>query len=138
MSRCSGCGLCVIVVKSRLSVSVTGRRMSCATRSPTCHSSKYFPAIYPSPSGRGLRRLAGLPASRSWVRGLALTIARNPSSNSAWPLKRQGSKSFSLGGEGVLLRRFDPHQQRFDLHLRPRLRVEFGDRAVEQIGRAHV
>ena len=33
----------------------------------------------PSPVGRGLRRLAALAASRSWVRGCALSLAPNPS-----------------------------------------------------------
>src|SRR3546814_892919 len=48
-SRWSGCGLCVIVVKSRLSVSVTVRRISCVNVSPIDHSSKYLPAIISTP-----------------------------------------------------------------------------------------
>src|SRR3954464_10166029 len=42
-SRCIGCGLCVRVEIRTLSVSVTVRVTACATRSPTCHSSKYLP-----------------------------------------------------------------------------------------------
>src|SRR3546814_6124435 len=56
MSRCSGCGLCVIVVKSRLSVSVTVRRMSWVSVSPITHSSKYFPAIILTPFALSLSK----------------------------------------------------------------------------------
>ena len=44
-SRCSGCGLSVSVVNSRLSVSVTVRPGSCANVRPTSKSSKYSPAM---------------------------------------------------------------------------------------------
>ena len=46
-SRCSGCVLCVSVVKSRLSVSVTVRDGWWVNTAPTSSSSKYLPGMTP-------------------------------------------------------------------------------------------
>jgi hypothetical protein len=78
-----------------------------------------------------MRRLASLLASRSWVRGCALSIVQIPSPTSPKPAAKA---SYPLPtGEG-LFSSLNPHQQRLDLHLRASLGIQLRYHPVERRG----